>query len=321
MKRLNKIIDQHSDAFNYTQKNGILTAKQRKFYEENGYIVIKRLLNKSEIVRFYNRFDELVTNPKERPKNLIVMRDVSLKNAYTKENVSNERIVTKLQNWSQDKVLWKYAMHPNIIKYVESIIGSDIRAHHFMCINKPQDPGQLSSRHPLHQDQYAFPFLPSNNIVCSWTALQKINRNNGCLCVIPGTHKINLLPHSYPKQWIGPVNKGYHGIQYDGDINTLLRQRIHLHMDEGDTVFFHPLLIHGSGANVTNKNRRSISVHYCNSKLVKFVKDGYVIPQQSIIATEVEATLKKLTGKDIKYKDYWKIKSRQVKGNIGEWKL
>merc|ERR1712154_328326 len=142
-----------------------------------------------------------------------------------------------------------------------------IRAHHFMSINKPSDPGKLSSRHPLYQDQWYFPFAPSKYIVCAWTALQKIDRNNGGLVVIPGTHKINrdiigngvgvggkLLPHSYPKPWNGPINKAYHGIQLkdEKNMNKLLSKRVHLEMGPGDTVFFHPLLIHGSGANLTN---------------------------------------------------------------------
>jgi phytanoyl-CoA hydroxylase len=39
----------------------------------------------------------------------------------------------------------------------------------------------------------------------------------------------------------------YHGI-HDYNPND---PRIHLEMEKGDTVFFHPLLIHGSGANKT----------------------------------------------------------------------
>ena len=47
---------------------------------------------------------------------------------------------------------------------------------------------------------------------------------------------------SYPQ---GGVNKMYHGIQnYDPSM-----PRQHLEMQAGDTVFFHPLLIHGSGTN------------------------------------------------------------------------
>ena len=273
----------------------------------------------------------MVANPKDGPSTMLVMRDVSLKGLSRKDRTS-ERVVTKLQNWAYDRVLWQFATNKRIIKYIESIIGNDIRAHHFMEINKPSDPGALSSRHPLHQDQWYFPFAPSKYIVCAWTALQPVHRTNGCLVVIPGTHKpdINekyggkLLVHSYPKPWNGPVNKAYHGIQVenDMDINRLLSKRVHLEMEPGDTVFFHPLLIHGSGANLTNRNRRSISVHYCNSKKVEFIKGG-VIPEQKIIAKEVEDLSKKMYGSKtgISFDLVWKYKSRQVQGDIANFKI
>ncbi len=50
----------------------------------------------------------------------------------------------------------------------------------------------------------------------------------------------------------GGVNKMYHGIQkFDPTA-----ERIHLEMGTGDTVFFHPLLIHGSGMNRTSGFRK-----------------------------------------------------------------
>ena len=50
----------------------------------------------------------------------------------------------------------------------------------------------------------------------------------------------------------GGVNKMYHGIRdYSPD-----HPRIHLEMEKGDTVFFHPLLIHGSGMNRTQGFRK-----------------------------------------------------------------
>jgi hypothetical protein len=35
---------------------------------------------------------------------------------------------------------------------------------HTMLINKPPDPGTLTSRHPLHQDLYYFPFRPADKV-------------------------------------------------------------------------------------------------------------------------------------------------------------
>ena len=50
----------------------------------------------------------------------------------------------------------------------------------------------------------------------------------------------------------GGVNKMYYGIMdYDPSYH-----RVHLEMDAGDTVFFHPLLIHGSGMNRTSGFRK-----------------------------------------------------------------
>lgn len=50
------------------------------------------------------------------------------------------------------------------------------------------------------QDLHYFPFRPADRIVAAWTAMERVNEDNGCLVVIPGTHKGKLLPHDYP-QW------------------------------------------------------------------------------------------------------------------------
>lgn len=68
--------------------------------------------------------------------------------------------------------------------------------------------GKKTSRHPLHQDLHYFPFRPSNSIVCAWTAMEHIDRNNGCLVVLPGTHKGTLKPHDYPQWEVGLLSSG-----------------------------------------------------------------------------------------------------------------
>lgn len=57
----------------------------------------------------------------------------------------------------------------------------------------------------------------------------------------------------------GGVNKMYHGIMNKVDMTSL----IHLEMEPGDTVFFHPLLIHGSGANTTTGYRKVWETRSC----------------------------------------------------------
>ena len=109
----------------------------------------------------------------------------------------------------------------------------------------------------MHQDLHYFPFRPADRIVCSWTAMQYVNRENGCLSVVPGSHADGkLLPHGYP-EWEKGYNSMYYGIQNFDDFGKLK----YLEMSPGDTVFFHPLLVHGSGMNKT-KGFRKVSIGF-----------------------------------------------------------
>ncbi|KAL5015059.1 hypothetical protein ScPMuIL_009329 [Solemya velum] len=262
--------------YSYTLDNTKLTPEQRKFYEENGYLVIKNLVPKDKL-----RF-------------------------------TGEKAVTKIQQFNLDDVLFSYCALPEVVEYVECFTGPDIVSMHTMLINKPPDPGMKTSRHPMHQDLHYFPFRPADRIVCSWTAMQTINRENGCLVVVPGTHKGKLLPHVYP-EWEGGVNKMYHGIQnYDPSY-----PRVHLPMDEGDTVFFHPLLIHGSGMNKTDGFRKSISCHYASGKSTFIDAKGTT---HQNIADEISQVVTNRYGPDVTYDfgDMWKTFSRVVKGKA-DW--
>lgn len=63
----------------------------------------------------------------------------------------------------------------------------------------------------MHQDLHYFPFRPAARIVCAWTAMERADQDNGCLVVLPGTHREPLKPHSYPKWEVdchGGLGKG-----------------------------------------------------------------------------------------------------------------
>uniref|UniRef100_A0A8D2KWL9 Phytanoyl-CoA dioxygenase, peroxisomal n=1 Tax=Varanus komodoensis TaxID=61221 RepID=A0A8D2KWL9_VARKO len=242
-------------AFRYTLDNNLLSPEQRHFYEENGYLVIKNLVSDEDIERFRNAFIKICKEEVKVP-GLMVMRDVSIAKS---KFITSEKIVTKIQDFMEDKELFRYCQLPQILQYVECFTGPNIMAVHTMLINKPPDSGKKTSRHPLHQDLHYFPFRPADRIVGVWTAMERIHHRNGCLVVLPGTHKGSLKQHDYP-EWEGGVNKMYHGV-LDYDENA---PRVHLVMEKGDTVFFHPLLIHGSGMNRTEGFRKAISCHYAS---------------------------------------------------------
>ncbi|XP_025106178.1 phytanoyl-CoA dioxygenase, peroxisomal-like [Pomacea canaliculata] len=297
--------DVSATQFTYTLESpSCLTYEQRKFYEENGFLLVRGLVSPEKLDRFKERFAQICRKEVQTP-GMTIMRDVAI--AKT-EFVPGEKAVTKIQDFQNDEVMFEYCCLPEIVKYVESFIGPNVMAMHTMLINKPPDAGKKTSRHPMHQDLHYFPFRPADRIVCAWTAMEPVNRQNGCLVVVPGTHKGELLPHEYPK-WEGGVNKMYHGIQnYDPS-----QPRVHLSMEKGDTVFFHPILIHGSGMNRTDGFRKAISCHYASGDCHFIdVEDT----SQNVIADEVLELVEKRIGSKsgIKFSDVWKMKSRLVKG-------
>ncbi|XP_074124725.1 phytanoyl-CoA dioxygenase, peroxisomal [Sminthopsis crassicaudata] len=293
----------HPPKFQYTLDNNVLTLEQRQFYEDNGFLLIKNLVSDADIQRYRNQFERICRKEVECP-GMDIMKDVTIAKSV---NSLNEKVVTKIQNFQYDEELFSYCTLPQITKYVECFTGPNIMAMHTMLINKPPDSGKMTSRHPMHQDLHYFSFRPPNSIVCAWTAMEHIDRNNGCLVVLPGTHKGTLKPHDYPK-WEGGVNILFHGIQ-DYDIN---QPRIHLVMEKGDTVFFHPLLIHGSGTNRTEGFRKAISCHYASSDC--FYTDVKGTSQENIEKELQELSKRKFEGLKIQLKDIWMVRARLVKG-------
>ncbi|CAI9716039.1 Hypothetical predicted protein [Octopus vulgaris] len=299
--------------FKYTVNNNqLLTSQQRSFYEDNGFLVIKNLVSKENLSQYQERFKQLCTG--EAPTHgMDIMKDIA---ADRPEYVPGKKAIAKLQGFQDDEVLFEYCCLPEIVKYTESIIGSNIMAMHTMFINKPPDSGLKTTRHPMHQDLHYFPFRPPEKIVCSWTPLIKVNRENGCLVVIPGSHKRPLQPHGYPN-WENGVNKMYHGIlNYKIEDN-----KIHLDMEPGDTVFFHPLLFHGSGQNRTNQFRKSISCHFANSSCHYIDIKGTT--HENIAKEITDVARQKITkifgeqdaqDKEVSIQETWQIRGRLVKG-------
>ncbi|XP_071369153.1 phytanoyl-CoA dioxygenase, peroxisomal [Centroberyx affinis] len=288
----------------YTSDSELLTPEQRLFYEENGFIVIKKLVADDDIDRFRRAFERICRREVQVP-GLVVMRDVVIAKS---EFVPDQKAVSKLQDFQEDPELFRYCALPQILQYVECFTGPNIMAMHTMLINKPPDAGKKTSRHPMHQDLHYFPFRPADRIVCSWTAMERVSRQNGCLVVLPGTHTHTLQEHDYPA-WEGGVNKMYHGVRdYDPQ-----HPRVHLEMETGDTVFFHPLLIHGSGVNQTQGFRKAISCHYASS-------DCYYIDVKGTSQENIEQEVKEIAAKkyglddSITFKDTWAVRGRLVQG-------
>lgn len=241
-----------------------LSEAQLAEYHERGYLVLRGLFEPDEVETWRRRFEAIVNGEVEPARDMLVMRDVMVAKGAVVPG-SRAEAVAKIQDFHHDPVLFEgYARHPKILDLAEHFTGPDIKSIHTMLINKPPN---VDGRHPLHQDLLYFPFRPAERIVGISTALERCTRENGCLVVVPGSHRAGLLPHENPEwEWL---NLGYFGAKgADGS------GRVHVEMEPGDTLLFHPCLLHGSGRNRTQGFRRMILVH-CASARCRYLEGAH----------------------------------------------
>ncbi|CAK1547847.1 unnamed protein product [Leptosia nina] len=274
----------------------VLSLEQKQFFEANGYLVIKRLFDFEELYSLKQRFIQVAKGLVDKGNSTIVREAVLLK-----KGLKGEEAINKIQEIHFDDVFMSYTEHPKLLSVLSQFIGDNIRVMNSMFINKP--PG--TTQHPPHQDLFYFPFRPAEKIIASWTAIDDVTEENGCLFVIPRSHKLN---HLYPHGHAPNTNKLYHGILDESVYDT--GKWVQLAMSPGDTVFFHPLLVHGSGPNVATRYRKAITAHYASGSC-HYVDVGGTV--QELAAKDIEAEAKR-RGFNVSFVDTWRYKSKQVMG-------
>lgn len=231
----------------------MLKQSQIRDYHESGYLLVHDLFHLDELEQWSDRFEAVVDGSVKRTRGMVVMQDVMVaKQAVTPKTPLHG--VNKLLNFEDDPGFYSYVEHPKLLKTVQDLIGEGLYSLVTNVFNKPPE---VDGRHPLHQDLRYFRMRPPEKIVASWTAISPCTRENGCIAVVPGSHRLGLLDHELP-EW-EYVNYAFYGIR---ERNNL--EHLHIEMNPGDTLLFHPLLVHGSGRNHTQECRRSISTHYAS---------------------------------------------------------
>lgn len=285
-------------------ENSCLTTEQRKFFDDNGYVILKNFIKKDLVDTLVDHAKDICDGVADKGVINVVKEPLLFK-----AGAKGQYAINKLQDLCYDEKFKKYTENEDLLKVIESFLGSNITCISSMLILKPPNNIQEMSEHPLHQDQYYFPYRPANKLISVWTALTRVTPDNGCLYIIPGSHKGELHEHKYLNKDI--INIGYHGAPGFEDV-----PRLDLVMDAGDTVFFHPLLLHGSYENRTQNFRHAINCDYSDSYVDIIDMKGTI---QENICTELEEICEKRKGKCHTYVEIFQMKSKCVKGDVGNF--
>ena len=143
--------------------------------------------------------------------------------------------------------------HPKVLDAVEDAIGPDI-----LCwtttffIKEANSPGFVS----WHQDSTYWGLDP-DEVITAWVAFTEVNEANGYMQVIPGSHKIDQLPHVDTFHKDNLLSRGQE-IAVDVDVT----KAVGLAMHAGEMSLHHIKLVHGSAANRTNDRRIGLAIRY-----------------------------------------------------------
>lgn len=148
-----------------TPKPSGLTPEEQTHYDREGYCIIPRpVLPEARFEGLRDYFDQILRekDPQGRPEALDVPHFV-----YPR--------------------LFEWVLDPAVLDLVEPILGPDLAlfSTHFIC--KPQGDGR---RVPWHEDSYYWKgMIDPMQVVTVWLALDPSTVENGCMRVVPRTHR------------------------------------------------------------------------------------------------------------------------------------
>jgi ectoine hydroxylase-related dioxygenase (phytanoyl-CoA dioxygenase family) len=143
---------------------------------------------------------------------------------------------------------------PRVVNNIRILLGEEIAFFHGKVMLKEAHTGGAWEWHQdygyWYEQGYAFPRLMS-----VFVALDPATRENGCLQVLRGSHRLGRLNHSRVGRQTGadPAR-----IQ---EIETLF-ERVYCEMSPGSALFFHCNMLHSSAPNESDHDRRSFIMCY-----------------------------------------------------------
>jgi ectoine hydroxylase-related dioxygenase (phytanoyl-CoA dioxygenase family) len=208
---------------------GSLSAAEIARFEEHGYLHPKRAIGAEQAETYRALLDHY-------------------------ENVLGVEPQTYLKIKAHVAAPWiiELARSPAILDAVESLIGEDILLFGTSLFSKKgNDPRFVS----WHQDS-AYYGLDPHHEVTAWVALTPATRDNGCMRVIPGSHKGPDLEHdeTYDPQNLLARGQTIRGLDEDS--------AAFMELEAGEFSLHHERTAHGSLANTTDAPRVGIAYFY-----------------------------------------------------------
>lgn len=219
-----------------------LKRDQIEFFHENGYLAGIQMLNKSQILALKLALDE-VSDP------LHPLHDLFHEFHSNESTDPNTVLFHSLGHWRIASAFHDAIWNPAFLMVSSQLLGDRaVRFWHDQLFCKPAHHGGVVA---WHQDYSYWTRTVSMQHLTCWCGLDDATEENGCLQYVPGSHLWGLLDK--------PVITG----EMDGLMSMLNETQkesfkpISIPLQAGYAAFHHPLLVHGSYANYSDRSRKA----------------------------------------------------------------
>lgn len=239
-----------------------ITDAQWDQYERDGYLRLGKLLSDEELEGLSARIDDIMLGKARVNYDRMLMQLDSATGKYEDAGVQSRGFkgatleYRKIQELEFDPLFLAYMQKPVFEHVCQRVYGphTPVAAFRAMFMNKPARKGTFL---PWHQDRWTF--LDRDPLITVWTALDPATIQNGCVQVVPGSHKFGLINPSHGSGFLTPEQAAKLATK---------DKIIHLELKAGECALLHNYTLHASDVNRSEIPRRAFSVCYMDARTV-----------------------------------------------------
>jgi len=207
-------------------------------YHRDGYIIVRNLLSAEET----SKLNEIATGD-----------DTMKKHAFDLNDQAGKK--TKLSLWYTpgNDTYGLLTKSKRIVDSVNQLMDGTTPVCHFHSKLMQKEP-RVGGAWEWHQDYgywYKNEFLFPDQMMSVMIAITEANKENGCLQVIKGSHKMGRIEHGFAGEQVGAS-------QHYVDLALKTMEHVYVELKPGDALFFHSNLLHRSEANLSENSRWSL---------------------------------------------------------------
>jgi phytanoyl-CoA hydroxylase len=240
-----------------------LTPSQIQFFHAQGYLVIEDVLPINDLQPV---IEEISSEIEIRAQRLFAAGE--LKQSYSEygfetrlARISQETDQVAISIWNgilHGPAIFHLITHPRLLDAATALCGPELVASSVYRL-RPKIPNYGYGAVPWHQDSgYFEPYCDHSLVVTAWVPLVTATEQNGCMWVLPGSHRLPVVQH-----------KLHRGGKYLEIAETDLPDlpRVCCPVPKGGVLLLTNRTIHGSFANNSEIVRWSMDLRYQSASL------------------------------------------------------